>query len=82
MLLNLKNQDNECWNTKGRDCCCQCIHHYEVFNHCYFSSENTSGGCICDQSLNIWICKPPIDGADVIISAKHSIECELFERKI
>jgi len=66
-------------NYKKDECCCICIHRLEVHKHCYHSiSKHT---CICNESLNFYVCDVFIDHEDnnreINLCGEHGI-CERF----
>jgi hypothetical protein len=58
-------------------CCCNCVHHFEVFKHCCHSEGEP---CVCGESLEFYVCvgMGVVDGKDYAnISGKHGM-CEAW----
>lgn len=81
----IPKEDEKCWldDPEIHQCCCVCKHHYPDYEHCTTNRKlrKEKDDCICNI-LKGYICIPPEFGGRAYSGwERHSIGCEMFERK-
>ncbi len=73
------DNNKTCYKTSHwRGCCCECVNHGLVHKHCFHSQRKKKEGCVCDKSLNFYVCTT--FGPRFNLSGKHGY-CEMFQRR-
>lgn len=71
-----------CLEGELKQCCCQCVYHRPLHNHCWTDKSRKPGTCVCSQQIG-WVCACDESGGDRIYAnwKEHDVGCELFTDK-